>query len=180
MKGSHHDGYEEDYFSPKYVFHSGKNAEKEKLEGLYIEPERIAQDRFRREVYHERYVFLIPPGLRGARRAVQILRSYYSRNYHNIPYFLKNVVISSFTLSAGVIWKAWTLYQYDSNQNSPVLIGEIDDIRAESSEMSINLGRICAGGHQARENGGKHYVDIQKVLNENWPELYEVKELNGG
>ncbi len=173
---------QQDYFHSisSYIFQIGKVAQEDKIAGLFIEPVSLALQRIenkRRYLGHD--IHLLPPGLRGIRRSISIIHAYYSRNYNALPTFCPHKELKNFSLSAGVIWKQWTVYRDDS-EHGQVLSGEFDGVMVDSRTMQIHLGSICEGGEQGRENGSKHYPDIQKVLDENWPQMFEVMELNGG
>jgi len=116
----------------------------------------------------------------GIKRAIALVKAYQSENYQNIPSQLPKKILKSFLLSAGVLWKAWIKYINDGefgkivDYKSASWIG--DYITADSREMTLNLGAICLGGHQGRRYGDKHFVDIQKFLDKNWPDIYIVEE----
>ena len=163
-----------------FDFKSGKDAETDKVAGLFIEHNAIALKHLEDEKKQfGNNLHLLPPGLHGIRRSIALLKSYYSRNFNNLPRFCQKTELRDFILRADVVWKEWVRYQYDPEYGQ-VITGEHDEISADSKKMQLHLGSICEGGHQGRENGSKHYSGIQKVLDQNWPTLFEVKELNGG
>lgn len=167
-----------------HIKQCGETAELNKIDGLFLEPEINARERllsYGHDLADKMY--LIPPGLNGIRRSESIIKAYFSGNYYTLPNFLPKTPLTNFSISAGVIWKSWIKFTDDPKYGKVVDYSEnriSDGISAESWEMAVNLGGICAGGHQGREKGDKHYPDIQKVLNENWPEMFQVQELNGG
>jgi len=179
----------EDVPLSRYINQCGETAELNKIDGLYLEPETYARERllsYGRDLADEMH--LIPPGLNGIRRSESIIKAYFSGNYSSLPNFLPKEPLRNFSINAGVIWRAWFLPNLGSKIIEDPDYGTYidysnqirDGISAETWEMSLQLGSICAGGQQGRENGDKHYPDIQKVLNDNWPGIFEVKELNGG
>jgi hypothetical protein len=161
-------------------YQTGAEAENNKINGLFIESAPLALERIGIERRYMPYgVHLLPPGLRGIKRSISIVRSYLSHNYKNLPTVCPHLELKNFEFGAVVIWNAWTEYREDS-EIGQYISGEYDHIRADSRTMQLHLGGICEGGQQGRENGAKHYPDIQKVLEEYWPNQFEVRELNGG
>ena len=165
-----------------FILQTGKKAELNKVSGLFIEPENIAYEHLMNFYDDSCQTYLIPPGLMGIRRSESIIKAYFSENHTSLPNFLPKKPLSYFSINAGVIWKSWIDYIDDITYGKIVNYQDesiLDGIGAESGEMTIHLGGICVGGQQGRENGDKHYPDIQKVLDENWPDMFKVEEQYG-
>jgi len=163
-----------------YVFQTGIEAENDKLAGLFIERKEFTIEQMEREqLYWDKGLYLLPSGLRGIRKAISIIKSFFSRNYNSLPEAYRGRDLKNFSLDAYVVWKEWAIYK-DDPADGRIINGEFDVISAQTEEMQLLLGGICEGGQQGRENGSKHFPSIQQVLNENWPDMFEVKELNGG
>ncbi|KKM06692.1 hypothetical protein LCGC14_1741450 [marine sediment metagenome] len=161
-------------------YNNDSQAKEDKIDGLFIESETTASSKVEHESKNLRHTLhLLPPGLRGLRRAVSIIKAFYSRNPNTLPRFLHNRILKNFRLYASVIWDVWAIYREDP-QYGRVLDGENDSLSADSETMELFLGSFCEGGQQGRKDGAKHYPDIQRVLEDNWPTLFEVQELNGG
>ena len=111
------------------------------------------------------------------KKAISIIKAYYSGNSQNIPSYIPEKKLKAFSLEAIVLWKAWIKYVDDEDYGNIIdSTKNVDYISAESHDMTLNLGSICLGGHQGRKFGDKHLVDIQKVFDKYWPDVYIVKE----
>ncbi|GAH36993.1 unnamed protein product [marine sediment metagenome] len=179
-------GFSEDHgvYKPlkNFILQTGKKAELNKVSGLFIAPENVAYEHLLNYYDDSCQTYLIPPGLMGIRRSESIIKAYFSENHTSLPNFLPKKSLSYFSIGAGVIWKSWIDYIDDIAYGKIVNYQDesiLDGISAESGEMTVFLGGICVGGQQGRENGDKHYPDIQKVLDENWPEMFKVEEQYG-
>ena len=164
---------------PQYSLRTSDLDRENKIYGLFIEslenaqisaPQRIVRSYQGSGMYHVSF-----PGIQGLRNVMGIIHAILSSNVSMIPSSIQNKELINFEFIAKIVWRAWSNFQQAPNIGD-LQCGEADTISASSRRMEFNLGGITLGGQQGIPNGDKHFADVQKAINQAYPQ-YMIKEI---
>ncbi len=149
----------------------GQEAENNKLSGLFVEKEEKMSVRINKANLTSQ-LYYIEPGLNGIRKAIFYLKALYNNDRDILPDYLKNVELTHFRFTGGVIWKMnedkeWLVPTKNGIYD---FISEHDTIGVSStgSDMSFGFGNF--GGDSSAIFTFPHYLDhlnaITEVMND--------------
>jgi len=168
-----------------YEFLTDKEAEQNKISGLFVENEEDAKERIKNLSYFKSYkttkAYYIKPGLEGIRKAISYITDLYNYNRDNLPNHLRYIKLRHFSFSMGVIWKMnehWTVRDGVCDYISY----EHDTLGCDSSDSGFGFGFGNFGGDSLDIYYSPDYLEhldaIQKILDEIAPGTYEADPLD--
>ncbi len=172
------------YMNPNYELQIGKEALQNKILNLTIEKEELARERIHvknMKSLSSTEFYYIEPGLEGIRKALNYIKWVCEHKEDQLPEYLKNIELTQFSFSIGVVWKMYEEHSKYPNGTFDNLGGEADSITATynypptvDTPFNFWFGNEYHHGIYGDKNYLIHIDMVQTVLDNLFPGKYEA------
>jgi len=176
-----------DFDSPSEEFplQSGLTAEQNKIDNLYVETEDKARIRLHKRASrsHFHHISLLPAGLQGLLKAIQIVRDFSADNHSTqlaLPPIFRKSKLTNFSISVTIIWDSWIKFVEGKTEKEILRaldwdgeLGEILD--KEGNYIFIDSRETKVEFWSCVFHDDLHYEKLEAFIKQTWGDKFQIE-----